>query len=70
MWKEVWYVQLGQVGVAWGWRELSEIPLKRVEQKRGDGKKDFKKSGEQVGSRGGYLKNRGLGTPSRTMIMY
>ena len=37
---------------------LSKIPYKGVEQKRGDGNKDFKKWG-QTGSTGGYLKKGG-----------
>ena len=41
--------------------ELCKIPLKGVEQKRGEGKQRFKKGG-QAGSRGGYLKKGGWNT--------
>ena len=41
---------------------LSEITLKGVEQKRGEGKQRFLKMG-QAGSRGGCLKKRGLEPP-------
>ena len=57
-WKEGWYVWLGHVDVAWEWGNC----LKGMEQKRGEGNKDLKK-GDQAGSRGGCLKNRGSWNP-------
>ena len=53
--------------------ELSEIPYKGVEQKRGEGKQRFQKGGGrgQAGSKCGCLKKKqGAGTPLRTMFLY
>ena len=44
------------------------MPLKRVEQKRGEGKqRSQRRGGGQAGSRGGCLKKGGAGTLLRTM---
>ena len=43
MLKDCWWVGLKQEGFARGWRELSEIPFRRVEQKIEEGKQRFKK---------------------------
>ena len=54
-------------GVAWGWRELSEIPYEGVEQKRGEEKQIFLKGDNQAGSRGRCLKKREAGAPLQFM---
>ena len=66
MCKKGWCVGLGQEGVAWGWRELSETPYKGVEQKRREGKQRFKKEGDKLGQGLGALK--GVGSPLRTIV--
>ena len=54
MCKEGWYVGLGQEGIYVRVGELSEIPQKRVEQKKGEGKKS--KKGGKLGKGVGALK--------------
>ena len=58
---EGWCVELGLEGVAWEWRELSEITWHGVgTEKEGTGNKDLKKKrgggGGQAGWRSGCLK--------------
>ena len=60
-------VGLWQEGVAWGWGELSKIPYKGVEQKRGEAKKRFYKKEGKLGQGVGALKREGGGTHLRTM---
>ena len=64
-------VGLVQEGFVWGWGELSKVPWKGVEQKRGQATQKFKKvGGGQAGSRGGCLKKGGgAGTPLWTMLL-
>ena len=67
MCKKGWCVGLGQEEVAWGWGNC----LKQL--KRGWNRKDTRrnrilKKGWQAGSRAGFHKKRGAGTPSQTML--
>ena len=57
MWKEGWYLRLGQVGVA-----LIGDTNKRVEQKKEERIKDWKKGGK-LGQVVGALKTEGLEPP-------
>ena len=61
MCKEGWCVRLAQERVVCDWGQLSGIPYKGVEQKKREGKQDFKKGGK-LGQGVGALKG-GLETP-------
>lgn len=56
MWKDSWCVGLEEEGVACGWGELSEIPLKEVKQKIGEGKQTLEKGRGRAESRVACLK--------------
>ena len=63
MCKEGCCVGLGQLGVAWAWGELFEIPEKGVKQEKGEGKEKIFKMRGKLGQGVGALKRGGLEPP-------